>query len=209
MKTKLLSVGAEATIEKIKLFGKEIVRKKRVPKKYRHSKLDTKLRKERTAHEAKILHEVKKWGVCSPILYLVDCKEMVLFMEFMGGPRLKHVLNNSRVTRKQKEVFCGEFGKIIAVLHKNGLVHGDLTTSNILVSKKSKKLVMIDFGLSFYSKKLEDLAVDLVNLKKTFTATHSDFVNGWNVIQKSYVKNGGEKAVLQQAESVEKRIRYA
>src|SRR6185295_12252772 len=105
----------------------------------------------------------------------------------------------------------GEFAHLIARMHGHGLVHGDLTTSNVLVRpvKRGNELVMIDFGLSTYSTKLEDLAVDLVNLKKTFTATHADFEGGWEVIQRAYLAQGGKKNVLTQMEDVEKRIRYA
>jgi Kae1-associated kinase Bud32 len=219
--SQFISIGAEATLEKKKILGKEIVVKTRVAKGYRNVQLDALLRRERTSHEAKMLHAVKKMGVNSPIVYFVDPFTSAIYMEYVDAPRLKHVLLDTQTKNTEKLRLCCEFGKIIATLHLHHLIHGDLTTSNVLVrqNKNSKKknakynfkneLVMIDFGLSTYSHKLEDAAVDLVNLKKTFSATHSTLNNGWEEIQKGYLENGGAKKVLKQMEEVESRIRYA
>lgn len=208
---KIISIGAEAVLKQRELLGKQIVEKTRVPKHYRHAELDERLRRERTKSEARMLHLVKTFGITAPLLYDVNTHLAMLRMEYIDAPRLKHFLIDKKNSLGEKEKMCAEFGKTIAIIHTHGLVHGDLTTSNVLVRKKGKanELVMIDFGLAFQSNKLEDLAVDLVNLKKTFTATHSTFEKGWEAIQDSYVKNGGKKAVLKQMEEVEARIRYA
>lgn len=224
-KTKLspeiISIGAEATLEKKKTFGKNIVIKTRVVKGYRNPLLDAPLRRERTSHEAKMLHAAKKMGVRTPLVYLVEPQSSTIYMEHVDAPRLKHVLLDKKIKNTEKMHLCEEFGKIIATLHKHHLIHGDLTTSNVLVLKnKSKKkkgekkitaneLVMIDFGLATYSHKMEDAAVDLVNLKKTFSATHSALHEGWNEIQRGYLANGGAKSVLKKMDEVESRIRYA
>lgn len=210
-KNTIISRGAEATIERIQLFGKGAVKKTRVPKGYRHPALDEKLRKERLSHEAKMLHEVKSFGIRTPVLYALDKNEMAIYMEYIDAPRLKHVLL-SKAKGKLREELCREFGKQIAQLHNHNIVHGDLTTSNVLVkNEKTKKpeLVFIDFGLAQITPKIEDKAVDLVNLKKTFTATHSDFLQGWDLIVQGYTDNHGRKEVLAQMKEVESRIRYA
>lgn len=216
-KEQYLSIGAEATLEKRKILGKNVVVKTRVVKGYRHPQLDTTLRRERTSHEAKMLHAVKKWGVTTPTIYLVEPHASTIYMEYVDAPRLKHVLLNPKTKNTEKMRLCWELGKIIAVLHAHHVIHGDLTTSNVLVRKMKTKtngksineLVMIDFGLSTYSHKLEDAAVDLVNLKKTFSATHSTLNKGWEEIQKGYLENKGLKKVLTQMGEVESRIRYA
>lgn len=210
-KNTILSQGAEATLTKVKIFGEWAVEKARTPKTYRHPELDARLRKERTAHEARMTHEVKTIGIPSPILYAWDSLNCKLIIEFINGTRLKNVLLQKGVSPSRKKNLCEEFGKIIAMMHVHGFVHGDLTTSNVLVRKKGKKdeLVLIDFGLSAHSKKLEDIAVDLVNLKKTFTATHADFEEGWKIIQDAYRASGGKASALKQMEKVEQRIRYA
>ncbi len=214
MNSTLISIGAEAVIiQKKKMLGETVIQKQRIPKTYRHPSLDLRLRKERTIHEAKLLYQAKKWGIPTPTLLGVTLPDYSIYMEYVQAPRLKHVLLDSRTKKEEKVRLCTEFGKMIGILHQNELVHGDLTTSNVLIRKNKKtkinELVLIDFGLSFYSKKIEDHAVDLVNLKKTFTATHSDFEEGWKAIQESYIQNGGKKETLKQMEEVESRIRYA
>lgn len=225
-KEKYISIGAEATLEKQKILGKQIVVKTRVVKGYRNPLLDAPLRRERTSHEAKMLHAVKKMGAPSPIVYFVDPSASAIYLEYVDAPRLKHVLLDTKIKNTEKMRLCYELGKIIAILHNHHVIHGDLTTSNVLVrknnlgkknhgKKKSAKtnfkneLVMIDFGLSTNSHKVEDAAVDVVNLKKTFSATHSTLNEGWEEIQKGYLENGGAKKVLKRMEEVESRIRYA
>ncbi len=207
----LISIGAEATLEKKEMFGKEVLVKTRVPKGYRNPALDAKLRKERTLREARMLHSVKKMGIISPVLYLVDSHSASIYMEYVDAPRLKHVLLNSKIKTSEKMRLCREFGQLIARLHAQHTIHGDLTTSNVLVRKKETKneLVLIDFGLSTNSHKIEDAAVDLVNLKKTFSATHSTLEKGWDEVQKGYLENGGKKDILTHVDKVESRIRYA
>ena len=214
-KTKLspeiISIGAEATLEKKKIFGKNIVIKTRVVKGYRNPLLDAPLRRERTSHEAKMLHAAKKMGVRTPLVYLVEPHSSTIYMEHVDAPRLKHVLLDKKIKNTEKMALCYELGKLISILHARHLIHGDLTTSNVLVERKKKKneLIMIDFGLATYSHKMEDAAVDLVNLKKTFSATHSTIEKGWGEIQRGYLANGGAKNVLKKMDEVESRIRYA
>ncbi|MEK6970515.1 MAG: KEOPS complex kinase/ATPase Bud32 [archaeon] len=208
---RILSQGAEATLTKTRLFGEWVVEKTRTPKSYRHAELDARIRKERTAREARMIHEVKEKGIPAPLLYAVDSGACRMVIEYIEGPRLKNVLLAEKSSMRRKEILCAEFGRIIARLHTHGIIHGDLTTSNILVRRNGKKeeLVLIDFGLSSHSTKLEDAAVDMVNLKKTLTATHADYPKGWESVTHSYIASGGKKTVLAQMEEVEKRIRYA
>ena len=92
-------------------------------------------------------------------------------------------------------------------MHEANLVHGDLTTSNILVEEK--ELSFIDFGLGKTSAKLEDKAVDLLVFRKTFEATHVELMpKGWDLIIEGYLSNGGKKQVLEQMKKVEERVRY-
>ena len=61
-----------------------------------------------------------------------------------------------------------KIGRIIGNLHLNEIIHGDLTTSNILIVKEDNdlKIYFIDFGLSIVSNHLEDKAVDLYVLER-------------------------------------------
>ncbi|MDD5147990.1 MAG: KEOPS complex kinase/ATPase Bud32 [Candidatus ainarchaeum sp.] len=197
----LIAQGAEA-----KLFrqGKTLV-KERVSKEYRCRELDRKIRRERTALEANLLKKAKNIGVNVPNLIETDKEGAKITMEFIEGKRTKDALNE-----KNFEKICLEIGKNIGKLHSYGIIHGDLTTSNILQDKKGK-LFFIDFGLGFNGRKTEDRAVDLIVFKKTFEATHHKLMpKGWELILEGYAKENREQAglVLKQIEKVEKRGRY-
>jgi Kae1-associated kinase Bud32 len=124
-------------------------------------------------------------------------------MELVEGKRLKDAL-----CKKNYKAFCKSIGSAVAQMHLAGIIHGDLTTSNILLNNR-KALVFVDFGLGFFSQKLEDKAVDLLVFKKTFEATHCRLSSGWKAIIESYCLNSHEgKAVVGQIASVEARGRY-
>ncbi len=218
----LLSQGAEATLERARVLGREVVFKTRVPKTYRHASLDARIRKERTHREARMMHHAKEVGVLTPLILSVDENACCIVMEYVDAPRLKNILSSKKTPLLEKRALCEEMGKIIARLHAQNVIHGDVTTSNFLaratkkVKTKSKEnsqlgydLVVIDFGLASLSNKTEDKAVDLVNLKKTFEATHSTIEKGWEAVLHGYVLGGGKKETLSQMEKVESRIRYA
>ena len=193
--------GAEAKLFKAEFEGKPAVLKKRVPKSYRCSQLDDSLREKRTQREATLLRKARAIGVNTPQVYLVGRQEKEIVMEFLEGQRLKDVLDETNAG------LCRQAGKSIALMHENSLIHGDLTTSNIIA--KGKDLYFIDFGLGKQGKKMEDKAVDLLVFKKTFEATHVELMpKGWQLILKGYLEAGGQKEVLKQMEKVEARARY-
>lgn len=208
-KEQILSNGAEAIIRVSSYLGREAVEKKRIPKKYRNPILDAKIREARTGQEAVLLHKAKLAGVESPVLYNIDAKEASLVMEKVEGGLVKKILNAGNC-----EDICSSIGAGIARLHKAGIIHGDLTTSNIILGGNNGgnsccEIVFIDFGLGFFSKKDEDFAVDLLNLKKTYTATHFNIPQGWEKVRESYVKEFPEgKKVVEKISEIEERARY-
>jgi len=197
----LLRQGAEAKLFKANFEGKPALLKKRVPKGYRNKELDERIRTTRTTGEANLLRKARSLGVNTPLVYRVDKGEKEIVMELVEGPRLKDVLD------KKSLGLCRQVGEGIAAMHENGLIHGDLTTSNVMV--KGKELFFIDFGLGKHSKKAEDKAVDLLVFKKTFEATHVELMpKGWELILEGYLAKGGQKEVLAQMKKVEERVRY-
>jgi TP53 regulating kinase and related kinases len=71
----------------------------------------------------------------------------------------------------------GRVGTIVARLHEIGIVHGDLTTSNLMVKQPDEHgligdVYLIDFGLAQQSTQDEDRAVDLYVLERAFGSTH-------------------------------------
>jgi len=187
--------GAEAELKEIVFQKKKALIKKRISKSYRNSELDLKIRKRRTRSEAKILKDLKNI-VNVPEIFLVDETKSEIVMEFITGKVLKEIIE------KEKEL-CKEVGKEIKKIHSVGIIHGDLTTSNIIYA--GKKIYFIDFGLGFYSKKVEDKATDLIVFKKTFNATHSILKNGFDLVLEGYSPSIELKNRMN---SVEKRARY-
>lgn len=210
----ILKKGAEAVLVKGSYFGKKSLEKKRIPKKYRIPLLDKRLRKERTKKESMLLHKAKEAGVRTPLLYKIDRKDDAITMEFVEGNLLKEFLENKKNEKKDKLYFCRRFGRDIGRLHSAGIIHGDLTTSNVIVSldskkSKSKAFFLFDFGLGFSSSKQEDKAVDLIVLKKTYIATHLHFPEGWKSIISSYVNETGNEKIKAKIKEIESRARYS
>lgn len=193
--------GAEAELTKICVEGKNALSKKRIPKIYREKALDDSIRKTRTRSEAKLIKEASS-VVNVPQIISVDDKSCEIVMKFINGPALKNVIEKNLSLAE-------EAGREIRKLHDRGIIHGDLTTSNIIFSKnscdKKSKLVFVDFGLGYFSKKTEDKATDLIVFKKTFNATHSALKGGWDLVMKGY---NPDKEMLAKMEAIEKRARY-
>jgi len=188
--------GAEAEILEAKFRGEKAIEKHRLSKGYRCRELDEKIRSERTKSEAGLLHKAKKSGIRTPLILAVDAEKKSIFEEFIRG-------KNAKESIKGNAKLAGEIGKKIAVLHSNSIIHGDLTTDNILVDDGT--VVFIDFGLGFYSHKDEDKAVDLINLKKTLLAGDASLKKEWKQVMKAY----NSKKMERKIKEVEKRARYS
>jgi len=197
----LLKKGAEADIYLSDWYGKKAIAKVRTIKPYRHRNLDLDIRKRRTIHEAQMLSAVKSIGVLSPYVYFVDPMFCEIIMEFVPGTNAKQIINSE---------ISMQIGIYAALLHSKNIIHGDLTTSNFLVSDK---LHLLDFGLSFHSDRLEDKAVDLRLVKETFSSIHhqkyealfSSFLKGYSTI----LGDDMVKKLLIKVSNIEGRVRYA
>jgi len=95
-------------------------------------------------------------------------------------------------------------------LHKGGIVHGDLTTSNMIL--KEGKVYFIDFGLSEESEEIEKQGIDIHLLRQALESTHFDISNElFEIILEGYSMILGDKKkeeILQRIEQIEKRGRY-
>lgn len=204
----LFRKGAEANLYLEDWEGCKVIVKRRVCKTYRLKALDTKLRSYRTIHEAQIVHEAKLSGVPTPTIYLVDPMEYTIIMEYISGKRLKEALETSSSLRNR---LCQIAGSQIAMLHQQNIIHGDLTTSNMILTDE-EKIFFIDFGLSYHSIELEDLGVDLHLMKRALNSTHYMHADTCfeNVVQ-GYERICGSKAtrdVVQKVREIERRGRY-
>ncbi len=156
----LIGHGAEAVI---RLNGNEVV-KERISKSYRHPEIDEDLRKTRTRREAKVISKLKEAGVPCPELKEMDDSEMKVVMEFIDGDKVRDVLHNN------PEKLGEEIGEILGKMHNANIIHHDLTTSNMIL--RNEKIHFIDFGLSFFSQKAEDKAVDIHLLDRAMESYH-------------------------------------
>ncbi len=198
---KELAHGAEARLFESDYAGEKVVVKEREAKQYRNPILDQRIRTTRTKTEAGLLQRARSAGVRTPRVLKMDLPNARLVLEFLEGKRMKESFSHESWMAK-------ELGKIVAILHANGIVHGDLTTSNVIVQKK--RVCLIDFGLSYYSKDVEDKATDLLGLQKTFTATHPESGREWKELLTAYEKHFAKgKQVVRHMKEIEERARYS
>ena len=202
---KLINRGAEADVYSTMWDKKKAILKIRKKKAYRNSLLDQKIRKQRTSRESQIISQVKSFGIPTPLIYFVDLNKCSIMMQNIDGKTVRDTQNNEIVK------ICNEIGKIVGTMHKNGIMHGDLTTSNFLVNKK--KLFLIDFGLASRTEKPDDHAVDLRLFKEILNSAHAKVMeNSWKNFQNGYSKAVGPKyckKVLDLVAVIESRGRYA
>jgi len=200
MKQTIIARGAEATITKT---GNTII-KERIEKLYRYPELDKKIRKLRTRSETKILEKAIKM-IPTPKVINSDENKSTIELEFIQGKKLSENLEKT----KFKEV-CEKIGNNLAKIHDNNIIHGDLTTSNMILNEKENKVYFIDYGLGFQSSRVEDKAVDLHLIKQALEAKHPKiYEEAFKAVIKSYIKQSKEaKQTLVQLEKVEKRGRY-
>ena len=198
----LLSRGAEAIVYVNK--EKNLLVKFREPKHFRIKEIDGPIRKYRTRREARIIDRLHSMGLPVPNLVGVDENKGIIIMEYIEGKKLRDIINTLNF-----KAYSVEVGKIIALLHKNNVIHGDLTTSNFLVDKNNK-LFLIDFGLSYINPKVEDKAVDIHLLRQALESKHFEFWDkAFKLVLDSYQKNyEAAKEVIDRLSKVEKRGRY-
>jgi len=197
--------GAEAEIRIGTWMGRRVIVKSRVPKTYRHQELDRSLRSSRTKNEARLIQEARNHGVPTPIIYDVDLDEAEIVMEEIRGERVKDVLG--RTDPASVEKICDEIGRLTAVLHSNGIVHGDLTTSNMIL--RDGRIWLIDFSLGGRKATIEEMGVDLHLVKQAFLSAHSEIFDSFQIVLDSYKRNfEGAEDVIDRVREIEGRGRY-
>jgi TP53 regulating kinase-like protein len=205
----LLKKGAEASLFLVSWHGRRVIIKARFPKKYRPSELDAQIRNYRTAHEPQLMHEAKKAGVPTPTIFLVDAKNAVIVMEFIDGKQIKQLLGD--LSEKERAKVCVRIGELIGRLHMHGVVHGDLTTSNMILNSEGK-IFLVDFGLGEKTMELEARGVDLHLMKRALQSTHYQFAEEcFEAVVRGYAEVLGEgeaEKVLEKIREIEKRGRY-
>ena len=202
---KILKKGAEADVYISSWNGKKSVLKIRKEKKYRNSSLDTRIRKQRTIREAQIISHVKSFGISTPLIYFVNYKNFSIYMQYVKGKLIRDM------DEKSIPKTCLQIGMIVGTLHQNGIMHGDLTTSNFILT--SKHLFLIDFGLANRTEKPDDHAIDFRLFKEILNSAHANVMKkSWKNFITGYEKSVGKKhckKILELVSVIESRGRYA
>lgn len=192
----IIAQGAEAIIRK---KNNNLI-KDRVKKSYRLQILDDKLRKQRTKREVKLL---QKASVVIPVPNIISSNNYQIELSFVNGKKLSEHLDKL----KNANDVCKKIGNNIARLHDLNIIHGDLTTSNMIL--KNDEVFLIDFGLGFESKKAEDKAVDLHLIKQALEAKHfKHFESFFSKVLEGYKISKNASIVLERLKKVESRGRY-
>lgn len=194
--------GAEADIFEAQWDNKEAIIKSRIKKNYRIDQLDEKLRLERTKEEAKLLSDCKKYNVNTPYIYSIDLENKQLILEKINGQTLHDVITKTSSEDNLEKLFKN-IGIMISNMHNGRIIHGDITTANILI--RDDEPILIDFGLGKYSNLIEDQGTDLLVFKKSLTTIIPEkslklfnwFLEGYN-----------NTKVVKKIDEIEKRGRY-
>jgi TP53 regulating kinase-like protein len=207
---KRVAKGAEADLFLQNLWlGKPVLVKRRVEKKYRLSELDQSLREYRTIHEAEIIHRAKEAGVSTPFIYLVDVPGTTIYMEYVGGRVIRRILDE--LPEEKRLSLFQRIGSLVGKLHKAGIVHGDLTTSNMILTA-ADRIYFVDFGLAELTREVEKRGVDLHLMKHMLMSTHYRYAEEcFSSFLKGYREVMGEEAtaeVIRKIEEIERRGRY-
>jgi len=208
MALKILAKGAEADIILDDDWnGMRVLIKRRGVKKYRHPEIDEQIRKIRTVHEAELIHRAREGGVPTPLIYQVDPNGAEIVMEYIEGYKVKDIVH--KISEEDNWSLFKIIGREAGALHKAGIIHGDLTTSNMI--KSGDRVIIIDFGLGEISKEIEKRGVDINLMHRMLSSTHYDLQE---LLQDAFDEGYKEvlglesEEVLQRVEDIRKRGRY-
>lgn len=242
----LLTQGAEAHLYKTTFLTPSIpaALKIRPSKPYRHAILDRRLTRQRIFQEARCLTKLVREGVCVPGVLGADWEGDIgkgdgrgggawLLMEWVEGEVVRVLLERwegwvkGGVVGQEEEMrvreLLGKIGSAVAAMHQGGVIHGDLTTSNLMLRplvgegevasagsgpSLDGEVVLIDFGLASQSVQEEDRAVDLYVLERAFGSTHPKVEGFFDEVLKAYGESyKGAKVTLKRLEDVRMRGR--
>lgn len=204
---RLIKKGAEAELYRIDWMGYDAVLKRRIKKGYRNPELDAFVRGSRTSNEAKLLSEARRLGVPTPVVYFVDKRNFEIVMSHIDAPPLKRQMEGMSEAGV-RQTFA-RIGELVGLLHRGGLVHGDLTTSNIIPYKGL--LYLIDFGLGEHSTDLESRGVDIHLMRRALESSHHELSPAaYSSFIEGYRKTMGDLSndVLRRVDAIRRRGRY-
>lgn len=193
----LVKQGAEARVYSTDFLGKPAIVKERFVKSYRVAALDEKLTHRRMGQEVRSMARCRRHGIRAPAVYHLDLERRVIHMEHItDGVLMKDYVSGLNPERDSAALnhLMGITGSVIAKMHDVDVIHGDLTTSNMVYDCDADRLTLIDFGLSFASGLAEDKGVDLYVLERAFLSTHPGTEDYFRVLLHSYTETSKQAA---------------
>ncbi|KAL8619475.1 hypothetical protein ACOMHN_011826 [Nucella lapillus] len=231
--------GAEAKLHKCMFYNKPCLVKERFKKKYRHPVLDKSLTTQRLKSEVRAMLRCRTNGIRTPAVYMVDTESSAIYMEWVQPSvtvrefiaDVQHArLGDDQHTRLSDDPLlklAAKVGQVIGTAHRHNIVHGDLTTSNMLLSPRQQDgggegggevlgrdmddldMVLIDFGLTSLEGGAEDKGVDLYVLERALLSTHPNTHHLFHAILHSYRQHNpaGAPEVVRKLDEVRLRGR--
>lgn len=187
----LLKQGAEARVYTTEHFGRPAIVKERFVKSYRVPTLDQKLTSRRIGQEVRSMARCLKHGIRTPAVYHVDQQRRLIIMErITDGLLLKDYISTLDPESAETDLnkLVSLVGQVVAQMHDIDVIHGDLTTSNMIYNPDNGALTLIDFGLGFVSGLAEDKGVDLYVLERAFLSTHPRTEGHFQLLLESYTR---------------------
>ncbi len=201
----LVAEGAEGSVYRTSYLGRDAVVKIRTPKKYRVPELDRRIRSHRIRSEARLIREARSGGLRTPLIYDVDTVECSITMEDVKGVTVKQYLDGHP---EDAEHICRLIGHDLALLHNAKICHGDLTTSNMILTEDGR-LCIIDFSMGASLVGTEDFGVDLRLLERAFTSAHPAIKDAYSIIVEEYCRTKTDPdEVLKKVQEIKDRGRY-
>ncbi|XP_046552690.1 EKC/KEOPS complex subunit TP53RK-like [Haliotis rubra] len=215
MERQLVQQGAEARLYSSSFYGQPCMVKERFSKSYRHPTLDKSLTSQRIKGEVRAMLRCRTHGIPTPTVYMVDQEANSIYMELIEDSMTvrKHIADTQQqypddaVERLQP--LAAEIGKLLGKMHSNNIVHGDLTTSNMLLKGmlEDRRVILIDFGLSHFENVSEDKGVDLYVLERALLSTHPGTEDLFDTVLKYYSQTNTKEAVEVMKKLEEVRMR--
>lgn len=217
-----LHLGAEAEVWRGSWMGLPAVRKQRRLRSWRHPDLDDRLGRRRMIAEARLMARLHKSGLNIPVLYDCDLYEQELVMSNVPGLPLIELLNDPSIDDETVLQHLRCAGRSIRMLHRQAVVHGDLSTNNIMMTPDGEA-VLIDFGLAKIEFETELYGIDLHVLFEILGASHPHREGAMEAILEGYSQcekelgpapttSGGDPVamedVLERFEVIRTRVRY-
>ena len=197
--------GAEGSVYRTSYLNRPAMIKIRSPKAYRIPELDHRIRSHRIRSEARLLREARSAGIRTPLIYDVNTVDCSITMEDVEGITVKRYLDEHP---EDSERICRLIGINIARLHNSKICHGDLTTSNMILTPAGE-LCIIDFSMGASLISVEDMGVDIRLLERAFYSAHPGIKDAFAFFLEAYCAEKEDSAkVMEKVQEIKDRGRY-